>query len=889
FTEPRYHIRTRDLGKIHKAASRGQVDKVQQLLLLGKSRVNDRDSNRRTALHLACAKGHIKVVRLLLSRKCEVDVGDNEGRTPLMKAVQYQETECAFNLLEYGADPNVTDDYGNTALHYAVYNGNMVLITKLLSCGANIEAKNKKQLTPLLLAINGKSLKTVEFLVKNKADTNAVDRHERNSLILAVRSQSEDIVQFLLQQSINVFYQDVFQLTAEDYAINSGYKVIHQVLSEYMQKSVMIRNLREVNSDQQLELTPEEKQQRLEGNENNNQPQVEEWKKHKSKEVEISKSPCDGDADDSDSEASIPQRESGKGGNQHFGRKDNEELDRPAKKTSHEKNKGETHIHSQDHLEDLTWSSEMASEDQLLPAFNPKACALLIEQLAMHCKDNASMSEIQQALLSYERIIKNQGSHCEQLKVKIKKLENAVCDLQKELSVTEGVKSQLEHQNTEREQELCNLRLSLEEEKEKRTNADVDCEKMRRKLRRIEEQYMEEVKMKQQLQKALRTQDAEVKSLKINLNEISHSGEKDKDLLYENRLLQDEIARLRMKVDLIKTQTQEKKPESLEDIETIKELRNSIKLKKERLAEAMSEQSGQLRLLRSENTLLKFEVDFEKREKEKLKTEVQSNLHKLAAVLNDLHQSQKSQKDLEFSFQKARDEWSVVQENMSSYSHILFQKLVEAERKFNSLEVELSNTKDVLRQKTLALEGVQRDLSQAECEKKEIELKYHNEQRKMNTYLAEEELAEERLAALRSRNTLLQQQLSHAQDKADNKEKMIIDIQTQFQATVKELQAKSERQRLLLEARNKDLTAKCSHLKERQNQYKIERAEREVVVRQLRRELAEALHKLPRSDATLDITSRCHIHSEDTARAKKKCSQITNKVPMEFNMSTVEI
>ncbi|XP_023375249.1 ankyrin repeat domain-containing protein 62 [Otolemur garnettii] len=438
------------------------------------------------------------------------------------------------------------------------------------------------------------------------------------------------------------------------------------------------------------------------------------------------------------------------------------------------------------------------------------------------------MSEIQQALLSYERIIKNQGSHCEQLKVKIKKLENAVCDLQKELSVTEGVKSQLEHQNTEREQELCNLRLSLEEEKEKRTNADVDCEKMRRKLRRIEEQYMEEVKMKQQLQKALRTQDAEVKSLKINLNEISHSGEKDKDLLYENRLLQDEIARLRMKVDLIKTQTQEKKPESLEDIETIKELRNSIKLKKERLAEAMSEQSGQLRLLRSENTLLKFEVDFEKREKEKLKTEVQSNLHKLAAVLNDLHQSQKSQKDLEFSFQKARDEWSVVQENMSSYSHILFQKLVEAERKFNSLEVELSNTKDVLRQKTLALEGVQRDLSQAECEKKEIELKYHNEQRKMNTYLAEEELAEERLAALRSRNTLLQQQLSHAQDKADNKEKMIIDIQTQFQATVKELQAKSERQRLLLEARNKDLTAKCSHLKERQNQYKIERAEREL-------------------------------------------------------------
>ncbi|XP_053451577.1 putative ankyrin repeat domain-containing protein 30B-like [Nycticebus coucang] len=196
FTQPRYHIRALQLCEIHKAASRGQVDKVQQLLFLKKSGVNHRDTERRTALHLACAKGHLKVVRLLLSRKCEADVVDNEGRTPLMKAVQYQETKCAFNLLDYGADPNVADDYGNTALHYAVYNGNMVLITKLLSCGANIEAKNKKQLTPLLLAINVKSLKMVEFLVKNKADINAVDRHES----------------------------------------------IHQVLSEYMQKSINPEN-----------------------------------------------------------------------------------------------------------------------------------------------------------------------------------------------------------------------------------------------------------------------------------------------------------------------------------------------------------------------------------------------------------------------------------------------------------------------------------------------------------------------------------------------------------------------------------------------------------------------------------------------------------------------
>uniref|UniRef100_A0A9L0IRT0 Uncharacterized protein n=1 Tax=Equus asinus TaxID=9793 RepID=A0A9L0IRT0_EQUAS len=42
-SRPGYHIRDEDLGKIHKAASVGNVAKVQQILLLGKSGLNDRD------------------------------------------------------------------------------------------------------------------------------------------------------------------------------------------------------------------------------------------------------------------------------------------------------------------------------------------------------------------------------------------------------------------------------------------------------------------------------------------------------------------------------------------------------------------------------------------------------------------------------------------------------------------------------------------------------------------------------------------------------------------------------------------------------------------------------------------------------------------------------
>lgn len=44
---PRYHIRDKDLGKIHKAASTGNVQKVQKILLLQENGLNDKDRKSR--------------------------------------------------------------------------------------------------------------------------------------------------------------------------------------------------------------------------------------------------------------------------------------------------------------------------------------------------------------------------------------------------------------------------------------------------------------------------------------------------------------------------------------------------------------------------------------------------------------------------------------------------------------------------------------------------------------------------------------------------------------------------------------------------------------------------------------------------------------------------
>ncbi|KAM9093533.1 ankyrin repeat domain-containing protein 26 isoform 2-T2 [Megaptera novaeangliae] len=1228
-SRPEYHIRDKDLGKIHKAASVGNVAKVQQILLLGKNGLNDRDKMNRTALHLACANGHPAVVTLLVERKCQLNLCDNENRTALMKAIQCQEEACATILLEHGADPNVMDVSGNTALHYAALYQNISLAAKLLSHDASIEARNKEDLTPLLLAVSENNQQMVEFLVKKEANIHVVDKMKSNRQLISeykeekrpktpsqnsnpvdesseeeslsrlsnkpgvddswptsddedldfdtknvlkpsltklmsasqqskknieakcgiVRpekrtffednsfdSENEDVVETFPKPSIrlqgvshpafpspeplpkplkslaglgltkegatnpeigekendtdiesapqeqtdhnnltsfdgahknnrsdmmsalglgeeediespwdsesiseslpqkyvdhlsgatgqrgknilNGQVEDVsyipscmsgsrnFKMTKLEDPRNVGIPVAHMdspekyphlkpavgVKDSVPNKTVGMKDLQTSRSDLSaeldLEITSEEAQERLDGSENNHSQVEEEKKKHKSSEMEVSENIYD--ADDS---GLIQQRKSRKTNNQQFPTMENEDSDsgpgvhmkevkknenekwtskecvitpvfekadsliggllhmnddsslsgvdqddgRAAEETSNEKNKVKEQINSMDDLDDLTQSSETAFEDCQMLYSNYKNSMLLIEQLGMECKDSVSLLKIQDAVLSYERLIELKKNHCELLTGKNKKMESKVSGLQKELSETKEMKSQLEHQKVEWEQELCSLRFTLKQEEEKRRNADMLYEKIREQLRRKEEQYSKEVEMKQHLELTLRALDMELRTVRNNLNqvveerndtqrqlsreqnarilqdgiltnhlakqkeiemtnkemnsEVSHSPEKGKDLLHKNHMLQDEIAMLRLEIDTIKCQNQEKEKKYFEDIEIVKEknndLQKTIKLNEETLTKTIFQYTGQLNVLTAENTMLNSKLENEKQSKERLETEVESYRSRLATAIHDHHQSQTSKRDLELAFQRARDEWLRLQDkmnfdvsNLNDNNEMLSQQLSKAESKFNSLETELHHTRDALREKTLVLERVQRDLSQAQCQKKEIEHMYQSEQGKVNKYIGKQESLEERLSQLQSENMLLRQQLDDAQNKADSKEKTVINIQDQFQDIVKKLQAESEKQGLMLEERNKELINECNHLKERMYQYENEKTEREALVRQLQQELADTLKKQSMSEASLEVTSRYRTNLEDEAQdLKKKLRQVTSQL-----------
>ncbi|XP_078273549.1 ankyrin repeat domain-containing protein 26 isoform X2 [Rhinoraja longicauda] len=229
-----YELKDKDLGKLHKAASIGDLTKLRQLIK--KNNINELDKQNRAPLHLACARGHADVVTLLVENKSKLNICDNENRSPLMKAVQCEQEHCAVILLGHDADPNLVDINGQTALHLAAMIPNISLVMQLLEHGANINAQDKDGCTPLLLAITAKHQEMAEYILKKGADVNATDRTGRTALMIAASNGQINLVKLLLHYGIDASLKEDKGWTAEDHALMNGHHACSHLIIEHNTK-----------------------------------------------------------------------------------------------------------------------------------------------------------------------------------------------------------------------------------------------------------------------------------------------------------------------------------------------------------------------------------------------------------------------------------------------------------------------------------------------------------------------------------------------------------------------------------------------------------------------------------------------------------------------------
>ncbi|XP_033918932.1 ankyrin repeat domain-containing protein 26 isoform X2 [Melopsittacus undulatus] len=610
---------------------------------------------------------------------------------------------------------------------------------------------------------------------------------------------------------------------------------------------------------------------------------------------------------------------------------------RPAARRGIEKSKVSIQMDVTDDL-DLTRSSDTTSEDVELPTSAYEEAMLLLEQLSVDPTGSSILLKIQNILLQYEQKIKHEKNQYKAVWREVRKLESEKEESKLIVEETQDLKSLLAHQEVEWKSDIQSLKCTLKQEEEKMLRLETLYEKTREELRRKEDRYCKEMEEKQQLElhsknlemelitlrKLLRqveeereetqkqlSQEKSARALQegilnnhlwrqkeleeetrrtIEKNSEESNAEREKDLLYKNQLLQDEIGMLRLELDQVRLRQQEEEGKYLEENEALKEknedLKKELKLNEEALTQTVFQYNGQLNLLKRESAMLSSKLEQTKESRDRLETETESFRSRLNTAAQELERLQSSKCDVERTFQRERDEWLRLQDKLHhdlsdvrEVSKSLSQQLSKAESKANSLENELHQLKQTLREKTLLLEMTQKELSQAQCQAKECDHARQLEKEQVSKFIIKQESMQERLVQLQSENLLLRQQLEDMENKGIIKEKIVNDVQDRFNDVFSKLRADTEKQVCLVEERNKELNAKCTDLREQVFKYETEKAEREGVVRQLQQELADALKKQSMSEASLEVTTRyrCDLE-EDKLRLQKELEKVNTKI-----------
>ncbi|XP_018026394.1 ankyrin repeat domain-containing protein 17 isoform X3 [Hyalella azteca] len=183
------------------AAMNGHAEAVKTLLNSGSDINAQIETNRNTALTLACFQGRHEVVSLLLDRKANVEHRAKTGLTPLMEAASGGYVEVGEVLIAKGADVNAppVPSSRDTALTIAADKGHVKFVKLLIEKGAHVEVKNKKGNSAMWLAANGGHYEVVEMLYSSGADIDSQDNRNVSCLMAAFKRAHLKVVKFMVR------------------------------------------------------------------------------------------------------------------------------------------------------------------------------------------------------------------------------------------------------------------------------------------------------------------------------------------------------------------------------------------------------------------------------------------------------------------------------------------------------------------------------------------------------------------------------------------------------------------------------------------------------------------------------------------------------------------
>nr|XP_015195735.1 PREDICTED: ankycorbin isoform X1 [Lepisosteus oculatus] len=218
------------------AVEHGEVDKVTSLL--GKKGVNavKLDSEGKSALHWAAAKGQVECLGAILAHGADASVLDASGSSPLHLAAKNNHQECALKLIQSKCVIEALDSTGKTALHHAAAIGSVPIVQLLCEHKCPVNIKDVDGCTPLLLSARHAHTEVCRSLIDHRADINTCDKNGRTAVMLASESSSLPTVEVLIQKGADLRLVDTLGHDVLHYAKLSGNAEVVNLLQAALSK-----------------------------------------------------------------------------------------------------------------------------------------------------------------------------------------------------------------------------------------------------------------------------------------------------------------------------------------------------------------------------------------------------------------------------------------------------------------------------------------------------------------------------------------------------------------------------------------------------------------------------------------------------------------------------